>query len=212
MQLEAGITKASEAHTHALAVGEALLRIGLVEHVELRVGLNSYSTVHAPGAATVRGLDDAVLGLKLALIDAPDSRAWIPQLAVIVGTSLPTGAARLRAPGAQPEVKLLAAWELTDRLAFSSNVNYARTYSGASTVGEYAASASFPYAVNDRVGAFAEGFAFLPRDGSGASQKFFNVGPTLLLSPDLQLGARAGIGPSSARRDYFVGVGLVKRW
>ena len=109
-------------------------------------------------------------------------------------------------------MKLLAAWVIDKRVALTSNVNYARAYTGTRSIDEYSASASFGFTLTERVGAFAEMFAFAPRDGSGQLRKFANSGMSLRLSPDLQVDARVGAGSSAKTGDHFVGVGVVRRW
>jgi hypothetical protein len=124
---------------------------------------------------------------------------------------VPSGSRFYRSQRAQPEVKVLSAWSLSDRLGFSSNFNVARPYDGVRSFTEYAASGSFGFAATGRVGLYAEAYAFAPQDGSRVVSKFVNSGFTYLFSPDVQLDVRGGLGPVAAKRDYFAGVGLVVR-
>lgn len=64
--------------------------------------------------ARSQGLEDSGLGVKVALNDAGEASSLKPTLALIAGTSLPTGADAFRNRHALPEMKLLAAW-VTDR-------------------------------------------------------------------------------------------------
>jgi hypothetical protein len=210
VQVEAGSTYSEEGPQASTSVGELFTRVGLVSRVELRLVGNSVVYNRFTGTPGRWGREDATLGAKFRLLDAPERPSLIPALSVIAGASLPTGTPELRSPHAQPEVKLLASWTINDRVSFASNANYARPSDGSGTVDEYSASASFGFTLTERVGAYTEAFGFFPRDGT--SRKFVNVGSTLLLSPDLQLDARVGAGPSTKAGDFFVGIGVVRRW
>jgi hypothetical protein len=210
VQVEAGSTYAEEGPLASTSVGELLTRVGVASRVELRLAGNSVVYSRFTGTPGRWGREDATLGAKLLLLDAPEPPSWTPALSMIVGASLPSGSAELRSPHAQPEVKLLASWTIYDRISFASNANYARRSDGSGSGDEYSASASFGFTLTERVGAFTEAFGFFPRDGS--SRKYVNAGSTLLLSPDLQLDARVGAGPSTKSGDFFVGIGVVRRW
>jgi hypothetical protein len=212
VQVEAGSTYSEEGPLAAVSVGELFTRVGVASRVELRLVGNSVVHNRIAGTPGRWGREDATLGAKFRLLDAPDNPSWAPALSVIAGASLPSGTPELRSPNAQPEVKLLASWSISDRISFASNANYARFHDGDRNIDEYSGSASFGFTLTERVGAYTETFAFFPQDGSGSSRKFVNVGSTLLLSPDLQLDARIGAGPSTKSGDFFVGVGVVRRW
>ncbi len=211
VQVESGITQSSEDDVRTVSVGEVFTRIGLADRLELRVVPNSYSVVSFDAGPTLRGREDPTLGVKIGLLDPTEMPSWRPALSLIAGTSIPLGSARFRAPHLQPEAKLLASWTINDRVSFASNVNYARPVFADRGVDEYSASASFGFVLTERVGVYTEAFGFSLQNGSN-TRKFANVGSTLLLSPDLQLDARVGVGPSTKAGDYFFGVGVVRRW
>ena len=212
VQVEAGSTQSKEAGTRAVSVGELFVRVGLADKLELRVVPSSYTTVYPNGFASVSGREDPTLGVKIGFLDAPEQRSWRPALSLIAGSALPLGSREFRAPHLQPEAKLLASWSINDRVSFASNLNYARPFDGLRSIDEYSASASFGFVITERVGVYTEAFGFAPQDGSNDLRKFANVGGTLLLSPDLQLDARVGMGPSTKTGDYFFGLGVVRRW
>lgn len=208
-QLEAGETFGREAGTDYLSLGEALLRIGVVPRVEVRVAANSYGVFREQGAIGT-GFEDASVGLKYAVTEAP--HGWWPQLAVIAAATLPTGSRLMSAQRTLPEVKVLAAWDLTDRLAFATNANWAHATKDNLRHNEWSASGSLSYAISDRWGAYAEAFAFRERAPVLLRRDYVNGGFTFLLTNDLQLDVRAGRGPSPSRGDYFTGLGLSHRW
>lgn len=211
VQVESGSTVSREGETRATAFGEVLVRAGLADKVELRISGNSFVREQT-GDVLTSGREDATVGFKFKLIGEQEGRSWIPALSVITHTTVPSGSSFYRSQRAQPEVKVITSWPLTDRMAFSSNVNVGRPYDGVRSYTEVVGSGSLGYAASERVGVYAEAFAFAPQDGSGIVSKYVNSGVTFLFSPDVQIDVRGGMGPSSAgRRDFFAGVGLVVR-
>lgn len=211
VQVESGTTFSREGDTRSTAFGEVLMRAGLTKKVELRVAGNSFVR-ESTGDVLTTGMQDASVGFKFHLIEGPESPSWKPALSVITHTTVPSGSRVYRTQRAQPEVKVLGAWSLSERVGFSSNVNVARPYDGVRSFTEYAGSGSFSFAASGRVGVYAEAFAFAPQDGSKVVSKYVNSGFTFLFSPDVQLDVRGGVGPTTqAKRDYFAGVGLVLR-
>lgn len=211
-QLEFGQTFAQEGETQTVAIGEFLLRSGLSDRIEMRLAANSFA-IEQTGTTRAQGMEDANIGAKIALREAGEGSArWQPGLAMIVGASVPTGARVFRSDRVLPEVKLLAAWDLTDRVAFSSNLNWARAEQSGASYTEWSGSASFGAGVTDRVGAYLEYYAFGEATSAWRRREYVNGGLTYLFTPSLQLDARAGIGPSAGQRDFFAGLGLSRRW
>ena len=71
-------------------------------------------------------------------------------------------------------------------------------------------SLSVSRSLNDRLGSYLEWFG--NRVQGGGSANYANAGVTWLFSSNEQLDVRAGRGLGATRGDYFVGVGLSRRW
>jgi len=213
IQLESGGTFARAGGERAGSIGEALFRVGLAPRTELRVGLNSYAIARTQGS-TVRGIEDASLGAKIKLLQGGEPGSVRPTVAVILATSLPTGATPFRSSKLQPEVKFTGAWDLNERVAFSSNLNYSWIREEFESYGEAAATASFGIGLTERLGSYVEYYGFFPRIEGSERSHFANGGLTFGITPNLQLDARAG--SQVARRDegpsYFFGLGISRRW
>jgi len=175
---------------------EALVRLGLADGFEARLGLPGYRIADVTRPDD-RGFTDLALGAKAGLarfaewavaaiveVSIPvDSDASVSPLAIlIVGRDL--GAVSL---GAQTEV----VWDrTTDRTEVG----------GTAVVG-------VPLA--EHVGGFAEVAAGTTPDGAAV---LAHTGVTLLHSPDLQLDAHGGLGLTAAAPDAFGGLGLSVRF
>lgn len=208
-QLESGATMQRVGEETGTTVGEALLRVGLAPRAELRLGFNSYAVVRSPSGRQ-QGLEDASLGAKVGLLPGG---GVVPKMSLIVASSLPTGAQPFRATKLQPEMKLTAAWDLSDRVAFSSNLNYSWIRDDVESVGEVAATGSFGFGLTDKLGLYTEYFGFFPQQAFAPASHYSNIGFTWVFNPNLQLDVRGGIGHNGlGRRDVFSGIGVSRRW
>jgi hypothetical protein len=210
-QLEAGNTFARTGDETSNSLGEVLLRIGLGSRAELRVSPNSYvrtSAAHTAAAEHTAGIEDASLGAKLNIIAAP--RGIAPAVALLVGTSLPTGSRAFRHAAPEREAKLALGWSVAERWDLSGNLNYSASTEDGEHVVEQAASLSLGHELTSRLGSYVEAYGFRPRGGDGT--QYVNAGVTLQLSNDFQLDARVGSGVGRNASDYFGGLGLARRW
>ena len=208
LQLEGGYTlsRGDGAAEHAL--GELLVRVPVAPRLELRLGLNSHLWTRAADGEWVSGFQDASIGAKLALTEFEPVR---PAAALLVGTTLPTGAAPFGEDGFQPEAKLALAWPLSARAGLSSNLNYAYASEGGERYHRFAGSLSLGYALTERLGSYVELFGFAPEAPGSSSVAYANGGFTFGLAEDLQLDLRAGLELASGAPAHFVGVGVAWR-
>lgn len=213
VQLEGGYTFLDAGAVEEHSFGEVLARVGIVERLELRIGLNSFTRVDAP-TGRLSGLSDTSLGLKAKLLQGRGQGLRHPTIAVLATTSLPTGADELSSDAAEPELRLATAWELSDRLDLAYNVGWGWLNDPVSDerFSEFLASVALGYGLSDRWGAFVEYFGFYPEDEAGPDENFVDGGLTYLLTPDLQLDGRVGYRLDAGSEDLFVGFGTSVRW
>jgi hypothetical protein len=208
VQLESGytLTRADDADEHAL--GEVLLRVGLADRLEARIGLGSHAWIEAPGEDP-SGFDDPSLGMKAVL--AREETAGV-QAAVLAGTTIPAGDREVGEDGWQPEVKLAVSRGLSETLALAANAGYARASEDGEGFDQGSASLSLGMGLGERWGAYAEAYGTFPVSLSGEDEAVLNGGFTFLVHPLLQLDARAGAGITQGAPDFFVGLGIARRW
>ena len=138
VQLEAGYTftydreGADRSREHTAP--EWLVRVGLVENLELRIGWDGYSWMEnqfevatdsgrrATRENWTQGANDLSLGIKYKFIEQD---GWIPHFGVIVAMSVPSGSAGISSGDVDPELVLLWAYDVTDALAIAGNVGLA---------------------------------------------------------------------------------------
>lgn len=195
---------------------ETLLRYGIVrDWLELRVGLNYLEERTRTGgtSTTLTGADDLYLGFKIGL--TPQCGV-LPEMALIPQATVPTGSAPFNQGRMLPGLNWIYGWEVSDRFSTAGSTQVNRSLDGTTsdTYYEIAQSWVVGASVTDRVGAYAEWFAFFPTDADTEKpEHYINGGFTYLVSDDLQLDVRAGVGLNAAADDFFVGVGaVVRRW
>lgn len=209
-QIEAGYTFSETGDVEEQTIGEVLVRIGWTEIVELRLGLNSRVRVEGPGI-DFSGNEDLSIGCKIRLSDPSPADSRLPQVAVLLSTSLPTGSEGLGSPDPEPSLVLALAWDLDARTSVGSNFGYARLGESGDRFGELSASVALGRLLGERLGGYVEAYTLFRQEGRGDDQ-FLNAGVTWALTDDSQLDFRAGAGLDSDSADFFVGAGAAVRF
>lgn len=210
-QLEAGATYTTSTtvfstHVDERTLGEVLLRIGLVERIELRIGAGSFLDLDTSNRDR-SGWSDPSLGVKIELPFRPAGG----DTALLVTAGLPAPG-DVGSDGTVPSAVLAAGWDLTDRLSLGANLGYAHERADDERFGQIFASAALGAAAGDRLGLFAEVFRFSREELGGDDRTYADAGATWLLRPDLQLDLRAGRALDGPERPRFVGAGVAVRW
>ncbi|MXY23400.1 MAG: transporter [Acidobacteria bacterium] len=180
-----------------------LVRIGLGGRTELRLGHTGII-----GSGGRRGAGDSEIGAKVNVI--PDPEGWRPQLAVLGGLSLPTGADRYSSGGADPSFLFAFAHELGPRLSLGYNAGAAWE----SSPGQPNRDAFVVYSLalgvglTDRLGTFLEVFGDRQVAGAAATNASVDAGFTLLLDELVQWDVSVGRRLRGPADDLFVGTGL----
>lgn len=216
LQIESGYTfiedREAGIRNHEHSFGEFLFRYGVAaDWLELRLGV-APSHTRASGAGfheTSTSLENLYLGTKLALA-AQDE--WLPELALTPQMQVPVGPNPSN--DVLPGVNLLYSWDIDEDWSLSGNTQLNRAVDDdGKTILEASQSVAVGYGWTDRLGSYAETFAFFPEGtSSGSSEYYFNGGFTYLLSNDIQLDIRSGLGLNRQADDFFAGAGLSMRF
>ncbi len=183
------------------------------------MGINSFvfRSEPEPGDASsaqprsVRGLEDLTLGLKVELVRAQPSKPGLPQIALLAGTTIPTGRSDIGSDGLTPGALVSAGWEIADWLSGGLNLGYANPADPLGRYDELSGSIAFGFGLTDRLGAFAEWFGIYPLPSEREAENNADVGVTYMLSPDFQLDFRIGAGLDGPHPDFFLGTGAAWR-
>jgi len=224
-QLEAGYTftydreGSNRLRDHTLP--EFLLRVGIVEDFELRLGWAGYSFTEehfaeqTAGGRTVgrddwsQGANDFEVGFKLKIAEQD---GILPHLAILGGMSVPTGSANVSSGDVEPSLGLLWAYDLTDEIALAGQGIIATPTEDGDRFVQSAASVSLGVALTERWGAYVEYFGFYPNADNSDSAHTINGGVTYLVDNNFQIDLRAGFGLNEEADDFFTGVGFAWRF
>ena len=220
VQLESGYTfvrdRAGGTHVDSHSYPEALFRIGLfADWFEFRIGQNfsSNRTISTEVFQSTNGGEDLYLGTKLALTE---QKKTLPEMALIVQMTVPTGHRRLTAGEVLPGFNWICGWNLIeDRLSLGSGLQVNRAIDDSDhAYVELSQAVSFGYTLSQRLGAYTEWFGFFP-DGAVSPdvgpQHYFDAGFTYLITKNFQVDIRGGVGLNRWADDFFVGIGTALR-
>ena len=209
LQLEAGYTVADASNVTVHSVGEVLLRIGLTKPIELRVGWLGYVWLDEFGTTTNSGANDGSLSIKWTIKSASSHGGT--DIGMLLGTSVPLGAANIGTGDWEPGATLVLGWGLTEWLSLTTSIGYAYR-SVARRFDQGFVSASFSAATSPHLSFFLEGYGFNKEQAGGSLSFLTDAGVILALGERWLLDARAGIGLGDASTDVFGGIGFVTAW
>jgi hypothetical protein len=192
---------------------QLLLRVGLFEELELRLGWAGY--VHkeeqsGESETTQQGGSDVSVGIKHRLYSQGD---YTPEISFIAEMRLPSGANAVTSDDVEPELKLIWAYEMNSDWSMAGNINFASPVEDDERSFETASSFTLAHSLTDRLGAYAEYFGFYPNSEApeSTSTHYINGGFTLGVSDSLQFDALLGFGLNSEADDFFTGFGFATR-
>lgn len=221
VQLEGGVTftrdHESPSQSYSFTAPELLLRVGLIDAWELRLGWAGYTWIEErlpeqtrSGRTVYRdewsqGASDLYIGAKWKLFEQAGMR---PHLSLIPAFTVPSGTIGFSADDVDPELKLAWSYDLSDALALSGNVNAVVPSDDEGHFFQAGASMSLAVGLTDNLGFYLEYFGSYPNTRESDSSHSVNAGLTLLLTDDFQLDWRVGFGLNEEADDFFTGAGF----
>ena len=213
-QLETGITFSREEDfgpdVDVLQLFSTLARVGLTERLELRVGIDGWFDADAGPAGGDDGLGDTNVGIKWYLGEEKGQR---PEMALIAGTTLPTGQDSFSSGKPDPFVIGAFSHTLSDDVSLGYNLGLAAEsvelpFGGEETETVALGSLAVGIGLNDRWSAFTEVFGTTTLSDGDGDPIGFDTGLTYLWNDDVQLDVFVGLGINDDAADGFLGFGL----
>jgi hypothetical protein len=178
-----------------------LVRIGIVDRLELRLGWDGYIDEGSGGPS---GVGDGEVGAKIYMLEAEGN---IPETALLAAISMPVGDREFTTDEVDPGFRFAMSYDLSARSAFGTNLGVEwETDASDSTLSSFIYTAALGYDVTEVVGAYIEIFGDAGLSASGDAHSV-DGGFTFLLAENFQLDALAGAGINSKADDWFVGAG-----
>jgi Putative MetA-pathway of phenol degradation len=220
-QLEAGYTYTRDRTGGASRVThtypEAILRVGvLADWFEMRLG-ESYTHSRTTFVFPVEhepGLDDLYVGVKLGLTE---QRAFLPEMAMILQATVPTGVGFHANDRILPGGNLLYGWDVVKDVLDAAGMSQASVVAGddGHSFVEWAQSFTVGYRPVRELRAYAEWYVLSPTGATApgvTARHYFDTGLTYWVTPDLAADVRVGWGLSRGADDFFVGAGFSVRY
>jgi hypothetical protein len=219
VQLESGYTYTYDSNdvssTKSHSFPEALLRVGmLAEWFEFRIAQNyaeETNTDFGVSRTTETGAEDLYLGIKWGLTA---QEGILPEMALITQMTVPSGDDAFTAGETLPGVVWLYGWDVNDWISTAGQTKGDRAIDDVTgdPFLEFSQSWTVGYSLAESLNAYTEWFVIAP-DGADTNhtENYADGGFTYLVTNNLQLDIRAGVGLNEAADDYFVGSGFVIR-
>ncbi len=187
-----------------------LIRIGILQTLELRLGLEYMRQIEKNLVNDVTSIDEGFSPLSAGFkIKIADEEGWMPAMAFLAGITLPvTGDKHYRPTYSVPSMRLAFAHTLTERLSLGYNLG--AEWDSDNPVPSWFYSAALGFALLPKVGIYVESYGFLPEEGELA-EHLVDAGITYLVRPNFQLDISAGAGLNPGAYDNYFGVGFSLR-
>ncbi len=208
-QLEVGYTLTDSGDTESHALAQTLVRYGLGGSLELRVGVDGYQIVDAPGRDP-SGFADASVGLKWTV--ASEAGGAGADVGVLIGSSVPTGDSDIGVDAWQPGAALSVGRSLSERLALSGYLAWVRAPGSTRRFDQVSGSVALSVSATETVGLFVEVYASDRESEDGPTAIYFDGGLTRTISRRWVADLSAGVGLRNAAADWFVSAGAVTGW
>jgi hypothetical protein len=202
-----------DADIHSLP--ETLLRYGLTDRIELRVGFNyeaggggNVVTANESSEGLIgRGVEDESYMLYGAKIGMTRQRGWIPESSFILEGFTPTGG---HESATKPVVTYTAGWKFQGGWELDSAIRYAMGNEHEHGIfARWAPSVVLRYSATEKLqvhleyfGVYTEGLEL------DTSRAFLSPGGRYLITPNFELGLRVGWGISYDAAYSFVNTGF----
>jgi len=208
--------------THS--VPELILRYGLTDRLEVRLGWNYEvggvgneitgvdSADEDPFRTRARLIREYTLayGVKIQVTN-PDK--WLPRTALILQGFTPTGGSSGTSTASQLIATYVAGWQFSNRWRFDTAMRYGTASESGDHFNQWAPSAVVKVPIGDRWAAHAEYFGiFTTGKLANSTQHYFSPGLHYLVTRDLEIGFRLGWGLNDQSARFFSNVGVGWRY
>lgn len=186
---------------------DMLLRVGLTERLEVRVGWAGYHSVHYSGSAEGSSYDEILDPSVGLMVDLFPQNGWIPQTALQAGVPISLDSNPLAFDSVQPMAQALYLWELDDRWAVGGTSGAILVQLDGDRHVEFQQSLSLDYVLSDRLGSFLQWTGvFGPSSYGDGPQHMLSGGLSFLWTDRFQTTWETGVGLSPSAPDLLTAI------
>ena len=199
---------------------ETILRYGLTERVELRLGWNAEigGSGSAVSGSDAGGEDDVARGHRVereytltygAKFRVTDQDRWVPRSIVIVQGFTPTGGSEGTSTATALIATYAAGWALPNRWQFDASIRYGLDSERGDRFSEWAPSAVLRVPLGEKWATHIEYFGLVTSGKErNITKHFISPGVRYLVTPDLEIGVRVGWGLNDQSARFFSNAGF----
>ncbi|MBV1924078.1 MAG: transporter [Flavobacteriaceae bacterium] len=213
IQIETGVFfesfEKNDFKTEVLGYNTTLIRFGLLEKLELRVGWNfeehksSFAGNENPNVLS--GFSPLLLGAKVAI---SEEKGLLPEMALLLHTNLPfTSSTDFNVENTGVDFRFSFAHTLSEKSSLGYNLGAA--WGNDSSEASYIYTLAYGYSISEKFGAYAEVYGDLPENNS--ANHFWDIGFTYLIQNNFQLDATLGRSFTEGQ-DILVSTGFSYRF
>lgn len=203
LQIETGFISEKQGNTMRLAYNTTLLRYGLSENLELRLGLEYQGEKIA--STNISGFSPLYAGFKIAI---REEDGWKPEVAFLGSIVMPfTANAAFEPAHTAANMRFAFSHTLSDRLSLGYNLG--AEWNGNNTTPGYFYSLVLGVSLMDNLGMFIESYGTIIENNN--SEHLFDAGFTYLILSNLQADISGGLGLNDNAIDNFISLGLTYR-
>ncbi|MCH2489985.1 MAG: transporter [Flavobacteriales bacterium] len=191
--------------TEVFGYNTTLLRFGILDNLELRLGWNFEETQFAINGNEINnvlsGFSPLLAGMKVAITE---EKGLLPEMGLLGHLYLPfTAANDYRPETTGVDFRFSFAHTLSERSSLAYNLG--AQWLDDSPEAAYVYTLVYGYSITDRFGLYAELYGDLPEDSS--SNHLWDAGITYLIQPNIQLDATVGSSISEGQ-DILLSAGV----
>ncbi len=192
--------------TKATTFNTTLLRYGLLDNLELRLG---FDFTEVSSEFNGRKLNDKLSGFSPLLlgvkIEITEEKGLLPEVAFIGLINVPSFASSdFKTKSTGTDFRFSLSHTLSEKS--SLGYNFGMAWDGDITTAIYLYTLAYGYSFTDKFGGFIELYGDLPEDSSFSH--LWNAGLTYLLSDNIQLDISGGTGITQNIQDLLLSAGI----
>ncbi len=213
LQIETGAfyesLEVNELKTKATTYNTTLLRYGLLENLELRLGFD-FTDVKGEFRGIelsdkLSGFSPLLLGVKIGI---SEENGALPEIAFIGHVNLPGFASNdFKTKSTGTDFRFSLAHTLSEKSSLGYNIGMA--WDGDITTASYLYTFAYGYSISDKVGTYIELYGDIPENSS--FKHLWDAGFTYLVNDNIQLDISGGTGITKNVQDLFLSAGISVR-
>ena len=217
VQLEGGYTflsdRSADTRITQHAVPDLLLRYGLTERLELRLGWPGFVSTEYDGPLAPPSFNDTLKPNVGFMWDVSNQNGWFPQTALLAAVPITLQGNPFALNSLQPLSQVLYCWYVSDRMSLGGTTGVALFHEFGDHFVQLQQTASVDYLWSDRLITFTQ-WEMLVDHGSAddGSQHLLSTGLSFLWTDHLQTTWRFGVGLNERAPNFLTGIRFALRF